>query len=262
MVEEEGSFDHNLHRCEFLIGKEQVFEWFIFQDILVLGRSYKECAKHVQMVLRLLRVLGFIVNEKKCSLEPSTSFTYLGCRWNTEDWVVSLKEKRVFNIQKSALSLLSQDPVKVRDVARFLGRTQSAAGVVPLARLRTRAVLFEFCTVVSSPEDYFSSYTMSEEARQQLEVWSTLELDSCMPISFSGMKVVSLDTDASDFGYGWYWKGAIFSDELPEDWRGLHINVTELWTLSQFLETEGSELHDVVLCWRCDNNAALAAIKK
>ena len=57
-------------------------------------------------------------------------------------------------------------------------------------------------------------------------------------------------------------KVSIFSEELPAEWQGLHINVTELWTLSQFLETEGAELHDVVLCWRCDNNAALAAVKK
>lgn len=227
-----------------------------------MGRSYKECAKHVKMVLKLLSTLGFIINEKKCTLEPSTSFTYLGCRWNTENWSVSLKEKRVDNIKKSALSLMSQGPVRVRDVARFLGRTQSASGVVPLARLRSRAVLYEFSTVVSSPEDYFSSYTMSEEARQQLAVWATLEQNSCMPISFSGMNVVSLDTDASNIGYGWYWKGSIFSEELPAEWQGLHINVTELWTLSQFLETEGAELHDVVLCWRCDNNAALAAVKK
>ena len=236
--------------------------FYFLKDILVLGRSYKECAKHVKMVLKLIKTLGFMINEKKCTLEPSTSFTYLGCRWNTDDWTVSLKKKRVENIKKSAESLLAKDPVRVRDVARFLGRAQSASGIVPLARLRSRAVLYEFSTVVNCPQDYFSSYTMSGEAREQLAVWATLEQDSCMPISYSGMEVASLDTDASDFGIGWYWKGSIFSEQLPSDWQDLHINVTELWTLNRFLETDGAGLQNVVLCWRCDNNAALAAIKK
>ena len=142
-----------------------------------------------------------------------------------------------------------------------MGRTQSAAGIVPLARLRTRAVQHEFSQVVKTPEDYSELYQMSDQARSQLEQWTEFGQDS-MPISPLGMRVESVDTDASDFGYGWYWKSDIFSDSLPVQWQDQHINVTELWTLKQFLDTEGRCLRDILLCWRCDNNVAMAAIKK
>ena len=56
-----------------------------------------------------------------------------------------------------------------------------------------------------------------------------------MPISFAGMLVESVDTDASGFGYGWFWKSDIFSDSLPVEWQDQHINVTELWTPQGYL---------------------------
>ena len=244
-----------------LLRKRGVTIIIYIDDILVLGKSYKECKEHVHMVLRLLRSLGFLINEKKCKLEPDTSFTYLGCRWNTADWTVGLKPKRVINIIKAADSLLAGTTVKVREVARFLGRVQSTSGIVPLARLRSRAILHEFSTFVNSSEDYNLSYVMSEQARDQLLSWTNLQQNVNMPITYNKMEVSTIDTDASDIGFGWYWNGSIFSEKLPKEWMGKHINVTELWTLSRFLETEGADLHDVILSWRCDNNAALAAIK-
>ena len=246
--------------CDWL-RKRGVTIIIYIDDILVLGKSYKECKEHVNMVLRLLRTLGFLINEEKCMLEPDTFFTYLGCTWNTADWKVGLKQKRVVNIVKAAETLLAKYAVKVREVARFLGRVQSTSGIVPLARLRSRAILHEFSTFVNSSEDYNSSYIMSEQARDQLISWKKLQENVNMPISYIKMKVCTIDTDASDIGFGWYWNGSIFSEQLPEEWQGKHINLTELWTLSRFLETEGAELHDVNLIWRCDNNTALAAIK-
>ena len=231
-------------------------------DILVLGKTYLECIKHRNMVLKLLEKLGFIVSHSKSVLEPSTKFTYLGCRWDTDAWTIRLKSKRVTDIKSLASDLLARKEVKVRDIARFLGRTQSAIGVVPLARLRTRTIMYEFSDIakdVSAYEDYFE---MSAQAKEELVLWEMLDENSSLPISPRGAPVAALDTDASDFGYGWYWNNDLFSDTFPLECADLHINEKELWTLMKFLQTKGEKLKDTVLCWRCDNNAALAAIKK
>ena len=65
------------------------------QDILVLGRTEAVCRRNVSMVLRMLKTLGFIVSTSKCVLHPSTTFEYLGVRWNTLEWTVSLKVIRL-----------------------------------------------------------------------------------------------------------------------------------------------------------------------
>ena len=234
----------------------------MFQDILVLGRTKDEYIANVNMVLKLLKTLGFVINEAKCHISPKTTFTYLGCVWNTKDWRVQLKPKREENIKSSAKEILEKRTVTVRTVARFVGRIQSAVGIVPLARARTRALMFEFAAVCKAKNDYNKLLTLSDRALHELQGWSVLPKGSSMAISTEGLPVVSVDTDASLDGYGWYWNNSIFSDPIPGQWQGFHINILELWTLRQFLSTAGSDLYNTVLCWRVDNNTALAAVKK
>jgi hypothetical protein len=179
-------------------------------DILVLGRTREEYIRNVNMVLSLLKRLGFVINESKCQIEPSNIFTYLGCVWDTLDWKVQLKQKRVENIKSSATALLEKRTVSIRSVAQFIGRVQSAVGIVPLARARSRALMFQFSSVCKSKDDYNRSVTLSARAIQELQAWTKLLDGSSLPISTEGMNVLSVDTDASLEGYGWYWKHSIF----------------------------------------------------
>ena len=74
--------------------KQGILVVMYIDDILVIASSFSECERCVNIVLGLLRKLGFLLNEKKCSLVPSQNFVYLGFVWNTVAWKVSLKPKR------------------------------------------------------------------------------------------------------------------------------------------------------------------------
>ena len=191
----------------------------------MLGRSVNECQRHVSMVLHLLQKLGFIINRGKCNLEPSSCFTYLGVAWNTQEWKVSLKTQREVALRASAAKVLAHGLAGVREVARFLGRVNSTTGIVPLARLRSRAVAHDFSVVCKSPEDYNSFFILSEEARKQLEYWMNLPAGLSLPITNVDLKIDTVDTDASETGYGWYYHHSIFSGNIPEPWLGAHINL-------------------------------------
>ena len=175
--------------------------------------------------------------------------------------MVGLKPKREEMIRSSAADLLGKDSVSVRKVARFLGRVQSAIGILPLARARSRAVGFAFSAVCKSKEDYFKFFKLSKLAIEELQMWAELASGLTQPINTNGMSTVSVDTDATETGYGWLWNHEIFSDKIPEQWLGNHINFLELWAFREFLYTAGAGLNATVLCWRVDNNTALAAIK-
>lgn len=245
-----------------------------------MGKDYNHCIRNVRLVLDLIESLGFLVNTEKCSLVPSQQFCYLGCIWDTATWTVSLKviftnhtscimyhvclqPKRVHNIKEVAAILLTTPLVKARLVARFIGRTQSAIGVVPLAKARTRAVLRDFAAVVKSKEDYDRTMSLSSDAKQEILDWQDMDPVSSTPISTDDMSVETLDTDASPEGLGWYFKGLTVSDTIPVEWQDQHINILELFALRQFLHSaEGSQLVNKQLVWRVDNNTALCAIKK
>ena len=83
------------------------------------------CTESVAAVLEILRKLGFLINEKKSVLEPAKEFTYLGLRWNTEDWTVGLKAGRPGQIRADAEAIRASSSVSVRQLARFLGRANA-----------------------------------------------------------------------------------------------------------------------------------------
>ena len=232
-------------------------------DLLVLGRSADECDANTKLVVNFLTQLGFGINEGKCSLVPSTKFLYLGCVWNTVDWTVSLKGKREEGIRSSASALLTKKKVTVRDVSRFVGRMQSAVGVIPLARARSRAIMRDLTEQCKSEDDYNKPCVLSSLSRQQLEAWSCMASGLSMPITVPGMQVVTVHTDASETGFGWYFNGRIISEDIPKQWVGKHINLLELQALRLFLLSEdGSKLNNLKLTWRVDSNPALFAIRK
>lgn len=47
-------------------------------DFIILGSSLKECLENTRIVFQLLIELGFLVNQEKSSLKPSTSIEFLG----------------------------------------------------------------------------------------------------------------------------------------------------------------------------------------
>ena len=52
-------------------------------DLLVVAISRELCDAHIQLLLVEVVKFGFLLNEKKSSLLPSQTFTYLGLVWNT-----------------------------------------------------------------------------------------------------------------------------------------------------------------------------------
>ena len=113
-------------------------------DFLVFAETYQQCVQSVHRTVAVLEEFGFILNRKKCSLDPSQSFIYLGCDWNTVEWTVALKSDREDRIRLMAQTLLEQEEVKYRSVAKLLGMVISTTTIIPIARARIRIVQWEF----------------------------------------------------------------------------------------------------------------------
>ena len=119
----------------------------------------------------------------------------MGCVWNTTLWKVQLKKNRAQNIRSSATDLGEKQTVNLRSLAQFIGRVQSAVGIVSLARARTRAVMHQFSAMCKTKEDYSKSVTLSARALRELHAWTKLSDDASLPISTQEMPVESVDTD-------------------------------------------------------------------
>ena len=127
---------------------------------------------------------------------------------------------------------------------------------------RCRAMSFDFSTLCKCPEDYYNQFSPSNEARREMEYWANFTAGQSTLISPVGLQTKSVDTDASDASYGWFWKNSNFSEYFSKLWLDKRINVKELYALRQFIINNQDDLENCLLCWRVDNSAALAAIKK
>ena len=227
-------------------------------DLLVLGNNFSECEAHVKIVVGLLRKLGFLLNEKKCQLVPSQEFVYLGFIWDTVSWNVSLKPIREHKVREAAAKILRTEIVKCRDIAAFLGRVQSTATAIPLARALVRQLQWEFTAVCLSEADYDKYMYISESARDELKFWENLEAGLSLPITLpAASKTVT--TDATLSSYGIYYEGQLVSDNIPSEFMDFCINVKELVPLNQWLDS--TTVSDCCVTWRVDNNSALQGIK-
>ena len=95
-----------------------------------------------------------------------------------------------------------------------------------------------------------------------MEYWANFTAGQSTLISPVGLQTKSVDIEASDASYGWFWKNSNFSEYFSKLWLDERINVKELYALRQFIINNQDDLENCLLCWRVDNSAALAAIKK
>ena len=228
-------------------------------DLLVIASSKELCDKHVALLLDAVSQFGFLLNEKKSTLTPSQSFLYLGLVWNTILWTVSVRPDREVKLRSNARELIASSSVSCRAVSVFLGRTNSTAGAVPLARARVRTLQWEFLAVCTEPHLFDTHMVISSDAKEELKFWAELPSGISSPITVS-QSTGTVTTDASEEGLGIWFDGNIISDRIPSGYEGFHINVKELLALKRFLDIF-NEVKNCVLTWRCDNNSALAALK-
>ena len=163
-------------------------------------------------------------------------------------------------IRSNAKELLESSSASCRVIAIILGRIGSSVGAIPLARVRARRLQWDYNCMIASTQNFDSLMVICDEARRELCFWRDLPDGLSSPISLSSA-TASVTTDASDTGIGILFDGHLISETIPKAFSSFHINVKELYALKRFLENF-PELSNAVITWRCDNNSALAAIRK
>jgi len=117
-------------------------------DGRVLGKSKEECERNLENTYAILDKCGWVMEPNKSTKSGGTcqSAKYLGFSINTKDMVVSSLESRLRTINEDIGTLLGEQSVKVKDLARVLGKI---IATIPshgyMARVATRCRAF-YCS--------------------------------------------------------------------------------------------------------------------
>ena len=179
---------------------------FYLDDSLYLNRSYDEAKINTQQAIRLLESLGFTINHKKSTLEPTVEITHLGFKINSVSQIISLPDEKVEKILISCSELLTAKRITIRPLAQTIALLVSSFMAVKHDQLHYRSLEVHKTLSLQNTGSFNALITLDPPSRQELLWWKThLKSNNGRYISnVIGISEWQLElfTDASNSGWG------------------------------------------------------------
>ena len=109
-------------------------------DWLIRADTPEEAQLHAQTTIKVLQILGWIINFEKSDLTPSQDFQFIGMQFNTRRFTVAPLPKMRVKVQSVHQHWMANPNITARDLHRLLGMLMFMASLVRRGRLRLRPV--------------------------------------------------------------------------------------------------------------------------
>ena len=230
-------------------------------DILLVASSRQECLDQLQFLRKLITDLGFIVNDKKSQLEPSTTLTFLGFIIDSIDMKLYLQQDKIDKTVLACSSLISNESPTIRQVAQVTGLLVSSFPAVPYLRIYYRSI--ESCKsrcLSAHNGDYDQHVCLSSDAIADLNwvIHNLFQYNGC----YFGPKPIALiiESDASLLGWGATCNGQPAQGQWSVLEVSHHINYLELLAAFYALQTFAENAHNIHVQLKLDNSTAISYI--
>lgn len=233
-------------------------------DWFLLNQEKSQLILDRELVLNLLVELGFIINLKKSTLDPSQQITYLGAMFLLNLGIVLPTEERTSKLIASSQAMILQNQVIARDFLHLLGIMSSCLEIIPNARLHMRPVqihLLKFWKPVS--QDLEFKVPITAHLRSHLKWW----LDQTNIKKGRSLKHwethATMTTDAStSVGWGGHMGTQIAQGTWNLSEKKLHINCLEMEAVIRTIKHFLSQLRGKNVLIRCDNSTVVQYINR
>ena len=232
-------------------------------DWLILAASQTNSYNHSVEVVNLSQKLGFILNEEKCALTPSQTFSYLGMRFNTLTMQVRPSPERIGRFTSLRDHLLSAPQASARSVASLLGQMESLAPLVPLGHVHKRELQRQFRSRWrQSKQSWDTIIPLGRWFQVAVQQWTqNTWLQQGVPISLPDAQV-ELYTDASMQGWGAHVADLTASGRWSQELQGRHINFLEMLAVSLAVQAFLWFLRGKVVLLCTDNTTVSCYVNK
>lgn len=201
-------------------------------DFIIIENSFDECLNTMNILLDLLRKLGFHINWGKVE-GPTQDITFLGIRIDSVNMCIGIPRGKIVQIKNSLSTFCSRVRASKRQLQSLVGKLSWVARVMPAGRIYLRSLMGGI-KLLKQPQH---KTMLTSEMRLDLQWWgeAMVCLNDTFPIK-DNRPVTSLVTDACTMGCGASFEGDWFYSDWDLDWPAtshLHINYKE--TLSVVL---------------------------
>ncbi|CAC5420573.1 unnamed protein product [Mytilus coruscus] len=142
-------------------------------DILLMAENPQKLEIHRNSTLFLLQKLGFLINWKKSSLNPTQKIEFLGFLINSVEMMFYLPTEKVSQIKTKCREMLSADIVTLRQLAQLTGKLSSSKQAIFPANLQSRFLQMDQIKGLLKGKSYEQKIILSQTARDELIWWVT-----------------------------------------------------------------------------------------
>ena len=231
-------------------------------DFLLITKNIDECKHNIGTTLNILISLGFIVNFKKCQLEPQKTCTFLGFTLDSNNYSLYLPDKKRLKI----LTLLKKFDIlkacKIVETAQIIGVLISACPGTKYGWLHTKQLEIEkFLALKNSNDNYEAKMDVTDRMKDGIKWWINNIMTTKNPIRENAY-TLEIFTDASLTGWG-----AVCRDEKVNGWwttndKKYHINILEWKAAFYGLKCFAKKLRSCEILFRVNNTTAIANLNK
>ncbi|MEC7099156.1 MAG: reverse transcriptase domain-containing protein, partial [Candidatus Thermoplasmatota archaeon] len=174
-------------------------------DVLLMARSARQLAAHLQRFIDTMERLGIRINWSKSDLVARQRAEFLGVIVNSLDMSLEATRAKRRQIRRDARRLLQAParPATCRQIAALLGRLEFLRLTSTTIRLHTRFLQrAKNRTLARTRGDWTALVQLDGAARAELEYWSTRAAQPMRAPLRRQLATWRLTTDASPSGWG------------------------------------------------------------
>eukprot|EP00794_Sanderia_malayensis_P013521 gene13521-14933_t len=109
-------------------------------DLINFGDTYVECLANVAETIIILEKIGFVLHPDKSQFIPTQEIKFLGFIINSTTMRVTLSQEKKTTIAKECKNVLSAETLKIRDVAKIIGKIIVTFPAVKYGPLHFRSI--------------------------------------------------------------------------------------------------------------------------
>lgn len=225
-------------------------------DLILVGKNQKECAKATRRAVALLTELGVILNLDKSDLHPSQVVEYLGFELDSRKMMIRAPPKKIKNVKTDIKKFLNRKKSTARQAASVIGKIGALSEALFPTRVHMAHIQQWKLHLLTMGWDHEEA--APQAAREELQWWlehlKEMNGMSLLPIKCE----VAAGTDASDNGWGaWIQpdngEKQSFGGFFPKEVLNQHINYKELLAIKLLLLSSEEKIRGKTISIGTDN---------
>ena len=195
--------------------------------------------------------MGFVINNEKSALVPSTTINYLGHILDSVKFKVFLPDDKINKIISYCDTLLNKKVCVIREIAKLIGLFTSSLHAINLGALSFRYLDKDKVQALAMENGNYDAKIILSE----FSWWKNNKRIKNGKWIRDPKIDIYIETDASKAGWGANLDGTTTGGRWSVAESVFHINILEIMAIKFALQSLCQNLRNIHICIRSDNSA-------